>query len=123
MNINNPSSAQLVWSITPRTLTGLGGAINIGLGADVNSLANGSTAGFATAGMAGHITIVGLGLANVTWNFGILGSDAVFRSGTQGVIAHSLMINGHFTPTRSLAINNSGTVSGQYSVVIIGFVQ
>lgn len=115
MNFGSPFNPTAIWSVTTRALTGLGTAISTGVGGDNTALANGSTAGFqAGAGTMALRTVVGIAAANVTWNIGLF-NGTTFRSGTSGASAAQLMFHGACSTAVGLAINNSGTVSGNYT--------
>lgn len=123
MIISQVVSAGQVWSNATRTLTGLSGAIGTAIGSDNNSLANGSTANFRTAGGVMQIlSVVGFAAANVTWQAG-LSNGTTFRSGVTQASGSSIFADAPCSSSLGLALSNSGTVSGNYSTAGIQFNQ
>ena len=119
MTINQVTNPASVWTVTPRTITGLDGSITTNLGVVSSTLASGTNAFFlAPAGSMEIITFVGGAGANVAWTPG-LGNGTSARPGPAGTLGAAVMQICCSSSTMGLSVLNGGTGTGSYSTAII----
>jgi hypothetical protein len=126
MNISNATTgtqtATNVWATAIRRITGLGTSLGTAAGFINTPVANGTSVNFQpSAGSVTFANIVGSATTNVTWTFNLTnGSTPV----TYSTAASGSPLNGFFVVNNSffITIQNSGTVSGNYSSTQIGMI-
>jgi hypothetical protein len=121
MNINNPVQPGSVWSVTPRTLTGFGGAITVPSPGDNLSIAASANVAIFPAGSAiWALSVVAQPITNAMYRLG-LSLTGVFNN-RPGIVTASLGAAYMFsmvTSANGFALTNYGTVAGAYSFVVI----
>ena len=114
MNISNTSNTG-VWAVTTRTLTSIANTISI-VTTNHGSLANGANVDLrASAGTFRDITVIGEAAVNVTW-VPALYDGTTFRPGVAGASGAAITVILKGGATFGPALQNTGTVSGNYDV-------
>lgn len=111
-----------VWAQTVRKITGLGTALGLGGGNINTAVTNGTSVNFQpSSGSVSFANVLGSALANVTWTFNLTNGTTPVAYATA---ASGSALTGLFVVNNSffITIQNSGTVSGNYSSTQIGMI-
>ena len=123
MNLNNPVTPGAVWAVSPRTLTGLGGALVQGTsGTFITSIAAGASVSLRPASTTVWlITVSGHQIVGATYSLRF--SDGTsFAEILRGAADASIVFTGVSRQLIFISLANIGTTNGTYSFTIFGLV-